>query len=798
MPTAGAHSVTQGAASEHLPLQADTSGGFSSVTDGRSSQSDTRAVLPPIESSDASGSHGATNMEGRGTNAPATTSSGGRGHGLDGGSESVTDEGHESMTCDSPTRNIRESGCERVVEVGNGGAFSETGGSIALKSTVTSEPEVSSTIGVGRRELEESARADRSDCETELREFCSKRAYDAEKSRHIAGPVSDAGSHGAETVCSALRDATCQLQQPISPLEGATRKRDTSSSKRCRTAVGSTAVAAVQTPSKRLKATHRSCLSPVLPRQEQEQRQEHSAIQDKFDSIKANESACPVFPAETMERIWRKQVPFLYDLFAVHRRSCRPTAMCWLPGAARSHGSLLQRLALGVRDRRGKYALLLLAVRLPLLEQVAEAPENSGDTSCTSERTRVWATQRIPQDGPVTHIERSLHRTVHVATRSATGDVSVVNACTWEAPKDANGVPLGEHVCPSITHMRCAAANVAGKSPLQLRSKGGLSWSPHDARSLAAANADTTVVNLWDVEAQTCVVNLETHKDGCVEGFAFAPADPSVLAACGSDGRLRLWDVRCAVNESATSKTAAVVEVDAHAGSARCIAFGLPPTGDGAASMNLAPSFLATGGADAVVRLWDIRRVGAGPWHTLPLRQPCETSHARADASPSCACLTWSPRDAGLLSTMCDDGRVLLWDLARMSEGQTPIVAHEGSPELIFTHGGHTVGASNPTTLSCGDAEMALFSKGLAWSAEAPWVLGSFFPSRMRETRPVLRQDASSMPALAVPVPTVTAANSATSSLASIPVASATSTTPLFELHFWQPAACLVGGMTRP
>lgn len=36
------------------------------------------------------------------------------------------------------------------------------------------------------------------------------------------------------------------------------------------------------------------------------------------------------------------------------------------------------------------------------------------------------------------------------------------------------------------------------------------------------------------------------------------------------------------------------------------------------------------------------------------------------------------------------DRRVMLWDLSRVGQEQTPEQAKDGPPELVFIHGGHT------------------------------------------------------------------------------------------------------------
>jgi histone-binding protein RBBP4 len=50
----------------------------------------------------------------------------------------------------------------------------------------------------------------------------------------------------------------------------------------------------------------------------------------------------------------------------------------------------------------------------------------------------------------------------------------------------------------------------------------------------------------------------------------------------------------------------------------------------------------------------------------------------------------WSPHHETILASASADNRVMLWDLSRIGEQQSPQDAEDGPPELLFIHGGHT------------------------------------------------------------------------------------------------------------
>jgi WD40 repeat protein len=120
-----------------------------------------------------------------------------------------------------------------------------------------------------------------------------------------------------------------------------------------------------------------------------------------------------------------------------------------------------------------------------------------------------------------------------------------------------------------------------------------LAWSP-DGKTLAAARA---VISLWDVESGKVIRTLEGHED-FVRALTFSP-EGRTLASASMDRSIRVWNLD-------KGKEAYVLKPEGFAFYADSELVTAPiPLPATAAAFSPDGKWLATGGADRIIRLWD-------------------------------------------------------------------------------------------------------------------------------------------------------------------------------------------------
>ncbi|KAL2555692.1 immediate early response 3-interacting protein 1-like [Forsythia ovata] len=92
----------------------------------------------------------------------------------------------------------------------------------------------------------------------------------------------------------------------------------------------------------------------------------------------------------------------------------------------------------------------------------------------------------------------------------------------------------------------------------------------------------------------------------------------------------------------------------------------------------------------------------------------------------------WNPKNETILASCCLGRRLMVWDLSRIDEEQTPDYAKDGPPELLFIHGGHTSKISDfSLNLCCKGSLLHLLQSGVLLFNKL--IVGLLLPTRTRE-----------------------------------------------------------------
>mmetsp|Transcript_4378 Transcript_4378/g.13362 ORF Transcript_4378/g.13362 Transcript_4378/m.13362 type:complete len:431 (+) Transcript_4378:146-1438(+) len=353
-------------------------------------------------------------------------------------------------------------------------------------------------------------------------------------------------------------------------------------------------------------------------------------------------------------KIWKKNAPFLYDLVMTHALEWPSLTVQWLPDkeAVPDQDFTYQRLILGTHTSDAEQNHLMIArVKMPADDAEAGArsyDDQRGEAGGYGASTgKLEVVQKINHDGEVNRARYMPQNPTIIATKTITSDVLIFDYTKHPSKPNAQG--------------RCEP---------QLRLRGhtkegyGLCWNTLKAGLLLSASDDSTIC-MWDVNAapaeSTSLDAMATYSGhtSVVEDISWHQHHDSYFASVGDDKRLLIWDTRQPADKPSYS-------VEAHTAEVNCVSFN-----------PFSEFILATGSADNLVALWDLRHLK-------------EKLHSLTSHTDEVFQVQWSPVNETILASAGSDRRVNVWDLSRIGDEQTPEDAEDGPPELLFIHGGHT------------------------------------------------------------------------------------------------------------
>jgi ribosome assembly protein RRB1 len=193
----------------------------------------------------------------------------------------------------------------------------------------------------------------------------------------------------------------------------------------------------------------------------------------------------------------------------------------------------------------------------------------------------------------------------------------------------------------------------------------GIDWCPTMPGVLATGDCKQNI-HIWNpVDGGSWHVDqrpLVGHTDS-VEDLQWSPNERNVLASCSVDKSIRIWDTR-----ASHSKACMLTANCAHDSDVNVI------------SWNRNEPFIASGGDDGIVHIWDLRQFQSGsPVATFKHHtQPVTT-------------VEWHPTEATVFASGGSDDQIALWDLSleRDTEDCNDDIRNL-PPQLLFIHQGQT------------------------------------------------------------------------------------------------------------
>ncbi|KEP65553.1 UNVERIFIED_CONTAM: RbAp46 [Hammondia hammondi] len=358
---------------------------------------------------------------------------------------------------------------------------------------------------------------------------------------------------------------------------------------------------------------------------------------------------------------WKVNTKVLYDLVMNYTLEWPSLTVQWLPGLTTGTGAatVSQRLLIGTHTSGGDgNSLLVLQVSLPAkpIEDEAartyvERPTDYDGFSFGLLPYKFKTVKSFPHEGEVNVARYMPQKADIVATMGPQGFVSIYDLSRVSAHSEEGAVlNLPGHSTDgfglawnAVVHGRLASTSNAGTICL------------HDVQATPAASAADAPLRTWSV------------SKGAVNDCCWIPGEAALLASCGDDGIVSLWDMR---DDSPNSPAVQFKASETDLLTCLC-------------ADEQQSNTIVCGDNRGHLRLFDRRR-GEKPVHVVDAAHDGEVTRV---AFAGC--------EAGLLSSAGRDRFVSLWDLKKVGEEQSDEDAEDGPPELLFSHGGHVAAVSD-------------------------------------------------------------------------------------------------------
>lgn len=185
-----------------------------------------------------------------------------------------------------------------------------------------------------------------------------------------------------------------------------------------------------------------------------------------------------------------------------------------------------------------------------------------------------------------------------------------------------------------------------------------LDWSPVTPGVLASGDCSKNIhiwkpnegFTSWSVDQRPYLAHTAS-----VEDIQWSPNESNVFASCSVDKSIRIWDAR-----ASPAKACMITCENAHTSDVNVI------------SWNRNEPFIASGGDDAYIKIWDLRlfqegkSVGILKHHTKPITS-----------------IEWNQNDSTVFAASGEDDLLTIWDLALEKDDEEKMDADDNNNDNI-------------------------------------------------------------------------------------------------------------------
>ncbi|EJW02818.1 hypothetical protein EDEG_02792 [Edhazardia aedis USNM 41457] len=343
-------------------------------------------------------------------------------------------------------------------------------------------------------------------------------------------------------------------------------------------------------------------------------------------------------------RIWRKNVPYNYDLLITHALSWPSLTCQWYPTANRVNDSTVQDILLCTHTS-GKDQEYILIASVIIPDSIIEGAETLGDGALSNADGKIKFRMEIPVNDEINRARFSPFANHILATRSDGADTAVYDT-----------------TCHCNKSKRTAVPDLILKG--HLSGGYGVSWNTVKNGEIVTSGEDGLIcfynINSTSKNKTMHPAQIFKEHESVVGDVCFSFYNPNVFVSVGDDRKIVYHDTR--------GMKAVSVRKDAHASDIFCVHYS--PVEDG---------LLATGGKDSCINIWDERKMDS-PVFSLKTEDN------------EILQVQWSPHIGSCIASAGTDRRVRIWDLnnANVDISKNEAALNDGPAELKFLHSGHT------------------------------------------------------------------------------------------------------------